>query len=43
LIHSSMFNEWNRRSHDTNMQMKRIKIVHSHLISNYVKFQGWKK
>ena len=43
LIHSSMFNEWNRRSHDTNMQMKRIKIVHSHLISNYVKFQGWQK
>jgi len=43
LIHSSMFNEWNRRSHDTNMRMKKIKIVHSHLIKNYVKFIGWKK
>jgi len=42
LIHSSMFNEWNRRSHDSNMKIRRIKIAHSHQINNYVKFQGWK-
>lgn len=41
LIHSSMFGIWNRRSHDTNMKTRRIKIVHSHEIGNYVKFQGW--
>jgi len=43
LIHSSMFNEWNKRSHDTNMKIRRIKIVHSHLIENYVKFTGWQE
>ncbi len=42
LIHSSM-HEWNRRSHDTNMKTKMIKIVHAHQITDYVKFIGWVK
>jgi len=41
LIHSSM-KGWNKRSHDTNIKIRRIKIVHAHQIKDYVKFQGWK-